>query len=774
MTPFQRASSLAKTPSIRWFLLSDDAGNEWDSTVATHSHNHIYPIDMTSGLVDLYFPPVRNELPVNGSTAPTMTLQMQLTANAPYVYADQFTPPDADNLSLMYNPLTNTTPPTAYPTNGAQLQQDLNSTSPVYNFIDLQPGATIYADQPIQITQSVTIVGNGATLDFDQQMNYTGGSTANWPSTATGAIFVNNPGNTHLQIELEDFSINFTGAPVWNNPSGDTPTVWDPNNVPNPAPPPLAVINTADSTQNTYQLSLVGMSIAGPPAYDASSYSTLYSAAQAQSDLYAGEQDMLLVDAGGSGGGFTDSGTITGCTFQGGNISLVGGPWNVTNNTVLGAASDTFSAAAFSLVNAHDVLLQGNLVTQSATPGTLFRLVNLASGTSSDVTIEGNSFGGNGGSIGNEVAFAGQVVNGKDVFGGLNDPEVMLEEANGNGVLFQGRPAAISNDGRLLILPNVQTSVTGYGSNASTGAGDIVSILAGVYNNNLPDMAMAGEWFRVAQQVQLISGSDGFEDLELLMEDPLPAMPAGGYYVIEVNLGYVNTSFINNSISLVNKSSGGLALTGDSFGTRVIGNVFVGGTTYFNKSTGTAISISAGFNVAGGAGTDAFPIGWTVLPDEGTLVEGNVIKDALGGVQVDVVHGENYWNAVVGSSSDTGLVFDTAAVVGNVFEQDQSWLSSWASAYLADGNNPTVDGIGESTIPPTITVGSGFTAECAGAIWIPALSVGRGRPYKRGHAHLCRPDRRRGRRRVTLRTPSPRTESFRSSRSRRAKCMRGS
>ena len=649
-----------------------------------------------------------------------MTLQMQLTANAQYVYADQFAPA-ADNLSLLYNPLTNATPPTAYPANGAQLQADLNSTSPVYNVIDLQPGAMIYADQPIQISQSVEIVGNGATLKFDQQYSYTGGSTANWPSTDPGAIFVNNPANTHLQIELEGFTIDFTGFPVWNNPTGDTPAQYDPNNPavpppppapPQPPPPSLAVINTADNTENTYQLSLVGMSITGPSAIDASSYGTLYTAAQQLGDLYAGEQDMPLVITGGSGGAFTDSGTITGCTFQGGNIDLDGGPWNVTNNTVLGAVADTYSPAAFSLTNGHDVLLEGNQVSQSASPGTLFRLVNLASGTSSDVTIEGNSFGGNGGAIGNEAKYTGTITNGvcDGCFNGTNDPEVVLAEADGAGVLFQGRPGAISSDGRLLVLPNVQTSVTGYGTNTATGAGEIVTILAGVNSSNLPDMALAGEWFSAAQQVQVTAGSDGFEDLELLMEDPLPAMPAGGYYVIEVSPGYVNTSFINNSISLVGKSSGGFVLTGDAFGTRVIGNLFVGGTVYDNESTGSAISIEAPYNVAGGSGTDAFPAGWTVLPDEGTLIEDNVIKDALGGLQIGVYHSVNYGNHTVNSTSDTGRVYDAVSVVGNIFEQDQSWLTSWKnSAYLADGNSP-----GESTIPPTITVGYLFSAEAPG------------------------------------------------------------
>jgi len=37
-------------------------------------------------------------------------------------------------------------------------------------------------------------------------------------------------------------------------------------------------------------------------------------------------------------------------------------------------------------------------------------------------------------------------------FGGINDPEIILAES-GYGVLFEGRPGAISSDGRLLVLP---------------------------------------------------------------------------------------------------------------------------------------------------------------------------------------------------------------------------------------------------------------------------------------------------------------------------------
>ena len=56
--PFSSAQFTGQdTQSPVLFVLSDDAGNEWDTSNATHSHNHIYPIDVSSSVVDLYFPP---------------------------------------------------------------------------------------------------------------------------------------------------------------------------------------------------------------------------------------------------------------------------------------------------------------------------------------------------------------------------------------------------------------------------------------------------------------------------------------------------------------------------------------------------------------------------------------------------------------------------------------------------------------------------------------------------------------------------------------------
>ena len=95
----------------------------------------------------------------------------------------------------------------------------------------------------------------------------------------------------------------------------------------------------------------------------------------------------------------------------------------------------------------------------------------------------------------------------------------------------------MSADGRLLVLPDLRA----WASPGSTGPGLVVSILAGVSRTERIARIRAshGEWFRVAQQVSLSSNNT----IELLMEDPLPALPAGGYYVVEVTGGFVNNTF---------------------------------------------------------------------------------------------------------------------------------------------------------------------------------------------------------------------------------------
>jgi hypothetical protein len=73
------------------FELSDQAGFWWDSSTSTVDHNHIEALFDTTGSVDLYFAPVRDELAPSGSNPSTMTLQLILPNGSPTtVYATPF------------------------------------------------------------------------------------------------------------------------------------------------------------------------------------------------------------------------------------------------------------------------------------------------------------------------------------------------------------------------------------------------------------------------------------------------------------------------------------------------------------------------------------------------------------------------------------------------------------------------------------------------------------------------------------------------------------
>lgn len=666
--------------------LNQGSAYQWDSTSSSVDHNHIdaFLRPGTSSIVDLYFPPTASEAPPAGSTSPTMLLQVTLPGSS-QVYATPFAGAAVDP-ALMAAPINSQSPPSP-PTTEAQLRADLSSTSPEYDTINLPAGQTITITQPLEITHSVHIIGNGATLYFDQ------GNTAAWPASASGAIYTGGL-NGNVQIDLENFTIRFnTSQPIrWSNPAGVTPALWDPENTQGIS---HAVLDTRDSSSNAIRdfLTLNGVSIYGPPAFDAASYAALQSALAKTGDTshqYVGELAIDLIRTNDQ-----DSGTITGGTFQGGSIEVFSGPWTISNNTVLGAMADTYSPGAFALHSPSDSVLSGNTVTQSDPAGREFRLVVLAVSGANN-TISGNSFGGGAGQIGDELTYN----TASKSFQGINNPEVIIAESS-YGVLFEGRPASVSADGRVLVLNNLRAQTVP----ELTGPGMYVAILGAVNADGSPNLSLAGQWIPVAQQAGVTGNS-----IELLLQDPLPAPPDGGYLIVEVTGGFTNTVISGNTLDLTGRSSTGIKLDGEDYRTTITGNHLIGGTIYNSGYNGTAIFLSGIIGSAPSLGVPfPTPWGWTPLPNFGAVVQGNTIRDSLGGIQIGVEHGVNYWTSTVGTASDTGRVYVTAAVTGNTFVWDASFLQAWQSQYAAQGNDPA-----QSSTPPTITIGSGWSSEAPG------------------------------------------------------------
>ena len=111
------------------------------------------------------------------------------------VYSTRFAGGDW-NPAARANAFNNQPPPSPAPTTEDQLRALLASTSPEYDTIQLPANATIVLTQPLEITHSVALIGNNSTLLFQQ------GSTAAWPASASGAIYVNTPAYTNIQLEL--------------------------------------------------------------------------------------------------------------------------------------------------------------------------------------------------------------------------------------------------------------------------------------------------------------------------------------------------------------------------------------------------------------------------------------------------------------------------------------------------------------------------------------------------------------------------------------------
>jgi hypothetical protein len=306
-----------------------------------------------------------------------------------------------------------------------------------------------------------------------------------------------------------------------------------------------------------------------------------------------------------------DSGRIVGNRFKGGTIALSGGPWDVLGNRHDGPQQYTFCTSAFSLDDTHDVLLRGNSVIPSATvfssganpapAGRIARLVTSVDAGYGNVTQD-NTFSGDAGlHFGDVVAdalayYESSPAGRPQLFGGSNAPEVILYESY--QVAFEGRPGSLSSDGRILSVADLRS--------APPVSGDVVAILTG---------PRKGEWYRIAQAIG---------DRQFLMDRPLPT-PLD--YDVSISQGFVAETIRGNTVDIKDQGGGsiGLAFTGASFGTRILGNRFVGdacvlSSAYSQEGLGAA---NSSYN------TNVYPAprDWTHLLTLDLIVDSNTFED---------------------------------------------------------------------------------------------------------------------------------------------------
>lgn len=313
----------------------------------------------------------------------------------------------------------------------------------------------------------------------------------------------------------------------------------------------------------------------------------------ASSDWERAPNTIRLID--------TQSGAIERCVFKGGEITLFNGPWRISGNRHRGTQPKTFSGSFLSGRVTRDLEIVDNEIRPEPGSGKLYRFLALAD-RGVGVTIRGNRVIGVGPMDDDERPHP-------------NAPEVLLTESY--LIRFEGRHAGLSEDGRVLAIPDPQ------GEHPSVG--EVASVLSG------PE---AGNWSRI---VQILDRN------VVLLDPPLPL----GEYDVAITPGFVDTVIERNAIDCRGSTQAhNVVLTGNHYGTRMAENELIGGANAFRLS--------------GYVSTQPFGYGWSHTPQFDLEVASNSIVDsALGGL-IAVHHGP-------GMKSNRGRVYLTASVSGNIF-----------------------------------------------------------------------------------------------------------
>jgi F5/8 type C domain/Malectin domain len=297
-----------------------------------------------------------------------------------------------------------------------------------------------------------------------------------------------------------------------------------------------------------------------------------------------------------------DSGLIASNILKGGGILLRVGPWTVLNNDYQGAVANTITPGFLSVDRrSHDLTIVGNH---------LHTIAGIPAGVTQRFLILGNGDYGQG--IGNRIE--NNTIDGgigtipddqlpKDK-GYENRPEIIVLETY--QPRFEGKPSAVSPDG--FIVQVVQAPLL-RGPDARIG--DVVSIVTGPY---------AGQWRMIAQTL----GPSRY-----LLDEPLPL----GDYVITIGRGFVNQTYRGNVIDVSGRpvENVGLLISGNDWGSSIVGNTFRGG---------------LGLHIGSGPSEKAYddwgllnpaPWGWSHLPVFDSTIDGNTFDESR--VLLGVAHG---------------------------------------------------------------------------------------------------------------------------------------
>ncbi len=308
------------------------------------------------------------------------------------------------------------------------------------------------------------------------------------------------------------------------------------------------------------------------------------------------------------------SGMIAGNILRGGPIEFFEGPWQLLNNDFRGTPPGTNSHGIFAGHGTYDLRVRGNRARPVQPDGKTWRFLVLTHHGSGD-RVEENVI--------EDIGYRDS-----DTIPSSNEPEIILTE--GYHLKYEGRVAALSADGRLLRIDRPQ------GQEAATG--DVVSLLTG---------PAAGQFRRVAQVI---------DPATYLVDLPIPK----GTEVVSVSRGFVGESFQKNRIDIrCGQKSAGMVLVGNHFGTRVIGNHFLGGAN----------------SIRFAACPSETPVvwGWSHAPFLGAVIEDNILEDAAGGSILGVEHSTYI-------KSNKGRTYMAIALNRNVVRWTEPFLQRHASS----------------------------------------------------------------------------------------------
>ena len=461
---------------------------------------------------------------------------------------------------------------------------DLQALAGAFGSVHLSAG-TYELTSPLILDQAVSITAEpGATLRFRQPDD-----AAAWPSAITV-----HAGNT----TLSGFGVRFDGPVRWDWSLPYEPAV-------------IATTDQRDKVTGTTKVGLTftGLDLEGPPA------------SSTNGPLERSAKLLNLVTA--------EDGLISGNTLRGGGVFFVGGPWEFSGNTYLGALPGTQVLDVVSMTSVHDVRVVDNVASPLPGSGKTYRFLVMTQ-DGSDILVSRNRVEGIG-------------ARDDDAQPHPNTPEVILTEAY--RIRFEGPVLAQSSDGRIARIAPTQGE--------PIRAGDVLAVLSG---------PSRGQWRRVAQVI---------DPLTLLLDSPLPT--DGSLGAVSVSTGFTGLTIEGNRVDVRGSSeSSPLVLAGVQFGTVVYDNTWLGGAAVRLWST---------------ASEQPLHWGWTQTPNFGVRFTGNTIIDSLGGVDAGV----NRYPQTKSSAGRTyfdGSISDNIFAWSPAFFDAHGGASPPAALVLGDARSP--------------------------------------------------------------------------------------